>query len=89
MVLVSKHTIGKLNIDSLNQDIVSFPKVHPITQDMTLTHKGVSRLVMLDRYSFKDMSKDSLKVGHFVVLTVKEDPNFPARGIGYVVSIDR
>ncbi|HSO56805.1 MAG TPA: ribonucleotide reductase N-terminal alpha domain-containing protein, partial [Paenisporosarcina sp.] len=89
MVLISNDTIGKLNINALNKDIISFPQVHPITQDMTLTHKGVSRLVMLDRYSFKDMSKETLKVGDFVVLTVKEDPKFPARGLGYIVSIDR
>ena len=89
MVLVSKQTIGKLNIENLNQDIALFPQVHPITQEMTLTHKGVSRLVMIDRYSFKDMAKETLKAGDFVVLTVKEDPKFPARGLGYIVSIDK
>lgn len=88
MVLVSKQNIGKLNIETLNNDIVSFPQVHPITNDMTLTHKGVSRLVMIDRYSFKDTEKKTLKEGDFVVLTVKEDPKFPARGLGYIVSID-
>lgn len=88
MVLVSKQQIGELNIEMLNNDIVSFPQVHPITNDMTLTHKGVSRLVMIDRYSFKDTEKKTLKAGDFVVLTVKEDPKFPARGLGYVVSID-
>ncbi|MCZ8536005.1 vitamin B12-dependent ribonucleotide reductase [Paenisporosarcina quisquiliarum] len=88
MVLVSNQKIGQLNIDALNKDIVSFPQVHPITNDMTLTHKGVSRLVMIDRYSFKDTEKKTLKEGDFVVLTVKEDPKFPARGLGYIVSID-
>lgn len=88
MVLVSKQQIGELNIEMLNNDIVSFPQVHPITSDMTLTHKGVSRLVMIDRYSFKDTEKKTLKAGDFVVLTVKEDPKFPARGLGYIVSID-
>ncbi|MGB3259515.1 vitamin B12-dependent ribonucleotide reductase [Paenisporosarcina sp.] len=88
MVLVSNQKIGQLNIDALNNDIVSFPQVHPITNDMTLTHKGVSRLVMIDRYSFKDTEKKTLKEGDFVVLTVKEDPKFPARGLGYIVSIN-
>lgn len=88
MVIVSKQENG-LNIEALNRDITSFPQVHPITQDMKLTHKGVSRLVMIDRYSFKDTEKKSLKVGDFVVLTVKEDPKFPARGLGYIVSIDQ
>ena len=89
MVLVSRPNNEKLNIQSLNRDIVSFPQVHPITPDMTLTHKGVSRLVMIDRYSFKDTEKKTLKAGDFVVLTVKEDPKFPARGLGHIVSVDR
>ncbi|HSI66351.1 MAG TPA: vitamin B12-dependent ribonucleotide reductase, partial [Planococcus sp. (in: firmicutes)] len=53
------------------------------------THKGVSRLVMIDRYSFKDTEKKTLKAGDFVVLTVKEDPKFPARGLGFIVSVDK
>ena len=79
----------KLNVQALNKDIQLFPQVHPITDDMKLTHKGVSRLVMIDRYAFKDTEKKTLKVGDFVVLTVKEDPKFPARGLGYIVSIDQ
>ncbi|MFX3674780.1 MAG: vitamin B12-dependent ribonucleotide reductase [Paenisporosarcina sp.] len=89
MVTVSKHISESLEINSLNHDITSFPQVHPITSDMKLTHKGVSRLVMIDRYSFKDTEKKTLKVGDFVVLTVKEDPKFPARGLGYIVSLDK
>lgn len=89
MVIVSKQMSVSLNINSLNRDITSFPQVHPITLDMKLTHKGVSRLVMIDRYSFKDTEKKTLKVGDFVVLTVKEDPKFPARGLGYIMSIDK
>lgn len=79
---------NEINIDSLNQDIKSFNVVHPITSDMKLTHSGVSRLVMLDRYSFKDTQKKTLKAGDFVVLTVKSDPKFPARGLGFVQSIN-
>ncbi|MEB2291106.1 vitamin B12-dependent ribonucleotide reductase [Priestia megaterium] len=77
-----------MNVEKLNSDIERFPQVHPITPDMKLTHKGVSRLVMLDRYAFKDTEKLTLSVGDFVVLTVKEDPKFPARGLGYVESIN-
>ena len=55
---------------------------------MHITHKGVSRLVMIDRYSFKDTEKKTLKVGDFVVLTVKEDPNFQHVDLGYIMSID-
>lgn len=85
-VLLSRY--ASLNIENLNEDIKEFPQVHPITSDMKLTHDGVSRLVMIDRYSFKDLSKKTLKAGDFVVLTVKEDPTFPARGLGVIKSID-
>ncbi|RFU69779.1 vitamin B12-dependent ribonucleotide reductase [Peribacillus saganii] len=78
----------KVNIERLNKDIALFPQVHPITSDMNITHKGVSRLVMIDRYSFKDTEKITLTNGDFVVLTIKEDPKFPARGTGFIVSID-
>ena len=80
----------KINIDfeRLNEDIRIFPQVHPVTPDMKITHKGVSRLVMLDRYTFKDTAKITLTNGDFVVLTIKEDPKFPARGLGTIVEID-
>src|SRR5690625_1061067 len=78
-----------INIESLNEDISQFPQVHPITPDMKITHEGVSRLVMLDRYAFKDTEKKTLKKGDFVVLTVKQDPKFPARGYGFIQSVDR
>src|SRR5690606_22513529 len=78
----------KINVQALNEDIKQFPQVHPITPDMSVTHEGVSRLVMLDRYAFKDTEKKTLKQGDFVVLTVKPDPKFPARGFGFVKAID-
>ncbi|MBW8348091.1 ribonucleotide reductase [Bacillus sp. IITD106] len=77
-----------LNIERLNQDIRLFKPVHPITPDMKITHKGVSRLVMIDRYAFKDTEKITLTEGDFVVLTIKEDPKFPARGLGFIKSIN-
>ncbi|HLS60624.1 MAG TPA: vitamin B12-dependent ribonucleotide reductase [Virgibacillus sp.] len=78
----------EIDTKALNEDIKHFPQVHKITEDMKVTHNGVSRLVMLDRYAFKDTEKKTLKVGDFVVLTVKADPNFPARGTGFIYSID-
>ncbi|MFA8437652.1 vitamin B12-dependent ribonucleotide reductase [Pueribacillus sp. YX66] len=77
-----------IDIKRLNEDIQLFPQVHEITEEMKITYKGVSRLVMLDRYAFKDTEKTTLKVGDFVVLTVKEDPTFPARGLGFIEEID-
>lgn len=78
-----------INKERLNEDIAQFPQVHPITDDMKLAQEGVSRLVMLDRYTFKDTEKKTLKEGDFVVLTVKDDPKFPARGYGFVTEIDK
>ena len=82
--------IQPLNIDieKLNKDIEKFPVVYPITEDMHITHKGVSRMVMIDRYSFKDTKKETLSEGDLVVLTVKNDPKYPARGIGYVQELN-
>lgn len=77
-----------VDVKRLNKDIALFPQVHEITEDMKLTHKGVSRLVMLDRYAFKDTEKITLTTGDFVVLTIKEDPKFPARGTGFIQEID-
>ncbi|MBO8156122.1 MAG: ribonucleotide reductase [Bacillaceae bacterium] len=85
---ITRETASKINIERLNKDIELFPQVHPITEDMQITHKGVSRLVMLDRYAFKDTEKITLSEGDFVVLTIKEDPKFPARGLGFIQSID-
>lgn len=89
MVVVSNEQNPVLDIAQLNKDILMFPQVHPITDDMKIVHSGVSRLVMIDRYSFKDTEKKTLKAGDFVVLTVKEDPKFPARGLGFIKSIDK
>jgi ribonucleoside-diphosphate reductase alpha chain len=76
-------------IEKLNETIKNFPQVFPITDDMKLTFDGVSRLIMLDRYAFKDTEKETIAPGDFVVLTVKQDPKFPARGLGYIVAVDR
>ena len=87
-MVISLNEQSMLNREKLNKDIQQFPQVHEITDDMKLTHKGVSRLVMLDRYAFKDTEKRTLSEGDFVVLTIKEDPKFPARGLGFIQHID-
>jgi ribonucleoside-diphosphate reductase alpha chain len=72
----------------INQTISeSFPHLFPITEEMNMTFDSVSRLVMLDRYTQKDLSLKSLSVGDIVLTVVKDDPKFPTRGIGSVVSI--
>ncbi|MCP3025709.1 vitamin B12-dependent ribonucleotide reductase [Halobacillus sp. A5] len=88
MTSTSNDANAKINVERLNADIRQFNQVHEITPGMHITHSGVSRLVMLDRYAFKDTEKLTLAVGDFVVLTVKDDPKFPARGFGFIQSID-
>lgn len=78
----------EVNYERLNKDIRLFDQVFPITPNMNITHKGVSRLVMIDRYTFKDTEKITLSAGDYVVLTIKEDPKFPARGLGFIIEID-
>jgi len=79
----------KATIDKINADITNhFPHLYPIEDNFQLIHYGVSRLVMLDRYAQKDRTLKTLGVGDVVVTIVKEDPKFPARGIGIVRGID-
>lgn len=77
-----------VTVQKLNADISThFPHIYPIEKDDNLSHAGVSRLVMLDRYAQKDRSHKTLGVGDVVVTVVKEDPKFPSRGIGTVQAI--
>ncbi|MGL5979084.1 MAG: vitamin B12-dependent ribonucleotide reductase [Erysipelotrichaceae bacterium] len=77
-------------IKTINQTIqTKFSHLSEIQAGDHLTHSGVSRLVMLDRYAQKDRQLESLQVGDLVITIVKEDPVFPSRGIGYVVAIDQ
>jgi ribonucleoside-diphosphate reductase alpha chain len=81
---------NELQIQKINKDIEEhFPHLFPITKEMVKTFEGVSRLVMLDRYTQKDLHLKTLCVGDLVVTITKNDPKFPARGIGEVVSISK
>ncbi|MEG0842475.1 MAG: vitamin B12-dependent ribonucleotide reductase [Erysipelotrichaceae bacterium] len=80
---------SQTTIDHLNNNIKeSFPHIFPIEDNYHILHSGVSRLVMLDRYAQKDRSLKTLAIGDIVLTIVKEDPTFPARGIGLIKSID-
>ena len=80
----SQSTINKLNADIRN----NFHHIFEIEDHFKLTHTGVSRLVMIDRYSQKDRSLKTIGIDDIVVTIVKEDPKFPSRGIGMVISVD-
>ncbi len=76
-------------IERLNSAIEShFPHLYTIEETMKKSLDGVSRLVMLDRYAQKDLALKTLEVGDLVITIVRDDPKFPARGIGNVVAID-
>ena len=55
------HKYSKELITRINQNITEgFPHLFPITSDMKKTFEGVSRLVMLDRYTQKHWQKETL-----------------------------
>ncbi|MBZ0324431.1 vitamin B12-dependent ribonucleotide reductase [Enterococcus casseliflavus] len=78
----------KQTIEKLNEDIKFFQEVSAITPEMTQTFEGIARLIMLDRYSYKDQTHQTLRKDDLVILTTKADPKYPARGIGVVKAID-
>jgi ribonucleoside-diphosphate reductase alpha chain len=81
--------IDTTQIAKLNKDIKTyFPHLFLIDESMEKSFSGVSRLVMLDRYSQKDINHISLGIGDLVICIVKEDSKFPSRGIGIVTAID-
>ncbi len=82
--MYSQSTINKLNNDIKTH----FPLITPINEKFHTVFEGVSRLVMLDRYAQKDRQLVSLGVGDIVITVIKEDPKYPARGIGIVTAID-
>lgn len=77
-------------IEKLNADIEKFfSHIKIIDDSMVTTHDGVSRLVMLDRYAQKDINLISLSEGDLVLVIVKDDPKFPVRGIGRILTINK
>jgi len=82
------HNYAPAMIEKLNRDIrTTFPHLFLIDDSMQRTFDGVSRLVMLDRYTQKDINHVTLGPGDLVVCVVKDDPKFPTRGIGYVTRV--
>jgi ribonucleoside-diphosphate reductase alpha chain len=71
-------------------ELSRFPSiVSPYVPEGHLTElEGLQRLVMLDRYSERDNTLTTLKEGDIVVLTVKEDPEYPTQGFGKVTAIN-
>ena len=71
---------------NLNQTIAeNFPHLCPIKPSFNLSLQGISRLVMLDRYSQKDKGLKTLQIGDIVLTVIKPDPRFPSKGVGKVI----
>lgn len=83
-----QHVYSSDQINNLNEDLKRFNYVFPIETHYEKTFSGISRLVMLDRYSQKDELLCTLKQNDIVIATIKDDPVFSSRGIGQVLSID-
>ncbi|PZE20911.1 adenosylcobalamin-dependent ribonucleoside-diphosphate reductase [Paenibacillus xerothermodurans] len=54
------------------------------TEDVKLT--GLSEKIFLDRYAMKNADSSDAKVGDTVLLLTKDDPKFPAKEVGEVIS---
>ncbi len=77
-------------INQLNKDILDFyPHLFEIKPEYKLTYEGVNRLVMLDRYAQKDLGLKTIKENDTVLTVIRDDPKYPARGVGKVIELDR
>lgn len=47
---------------------------------------GLSEKIFLDRYALKDADTENTKVGDVVLVLTKDDPKFPAKEVGEVIS---
>ena len=80
----------KTIIEKLNKDIREhYPHLFPVKEEYKIVNDGVGRLVMLDRYAQKDLSLTTLDINDTVLTVIKDDPKYPARGVGKVIEIDR
>lgn len=56
------------------------------TQNNSKTLEGLSEKIFLDRYAMKDSNSKNAKVGDSVLVLTKDDPKFPAKEVGTVIS---
>ena len=77
----------------LPEEYTEFPFIKPAdqlpTHPLNLTmFDGLQYITMLDRYSLRDNTLKTLKVGDLIVTTVKEHPKYPTQGYGIVKEIN-
>ena len=86
---MKKKRYSQEHVEQLNNQIrMNFQHVFPISEDMHISHDGISRLVMLDRYSQKDPHLKTLQKGDLVIAKIKYDPKFPTLGTGFIAKIN-
>lgn len=77
------------HINTLNDTIKQhFSHLSLIDETMHIAYSGISRMVMLDRYSQKDLSLKTLARGDLVIAKIKYDTKFPTLGTAFVKSFD-
>lgn len=80
---------SKAVVEQLNKDLAEhFHLISEVQATDKMTHSGISRLVMLDRYAQTDKELKTLAVGNIVLTVIKDDPKYPAKGIGTVQKIN-
>lgn len=71
------------------KEYVQFPQIlNPRHLKERTQFPGYQKLIMLDRYSLRDLSNSTVKEGDTVVCTVKPDAKYPTQGYGKVKSVD-
>ncbi len=83
-----KYDIKQIN--NLNKVINKcYPHIFEIEPSFNITYRGISRMVMLDRYSQKDTSYKNFIPGDLVIVIVSDDLKFPTRVIGNISKITK
>ena len=80
----------KITRKHLNNDIIShFFHISEIKDEYFQSLSGISRLVMLDRYSQKDSKQESLHVNDLVIISIKDEMNLMRKVIGNIEEIKK
>lgn len=83
-------TYSEQLVTGLNQAIKKhFNHITSIKKSFKQTLSGISRLVMLDRYSQKDKNLISLEIGNLVLVSFKGQQNFQIKVVCRVVEIKK
>ncbi|MNY85793.1 Ribonucleoside-diphosphate reductase NrdZ [compost metagenome] len=69
------------------EELSQFPNLKvPVAGEVLTTFEGLQRLIMLDRYSRKDTTLNTLKNGDTVIVTIQAATKYPLVGYGVVTT---